>query len=72
MSHSCKQLWILTFNLRLQLSTQSEGAAMELLHLLHAVSLASQVLGHGVVLAAGEILVRDANVAGCGSAARLR
>jgi len=60
------------FNLRLQLSPQSEGASMELLHLLHAVSLASQVLGHGVPLAAIQETVWDADMAGGSSTARLR
>lgn len=44
---------------------------MELLHLLHAVSLASQVVGDGVTLGAIEVLVRDANVAGRRTAAWL-
>ncbi|TNN48619.1 hypothetical protein EYF80_041157 [Liparis tanakae] len=53
------------------LPAQRERAAMELLHLLHAVSLPRQVLGHGVVLAAVEAVVRDADVAGRRPAPRL-
>lgn len=61
----------LAFNLRVHLSPHGESASVELLHLLHAVSLASQILRHGVALATAEVPVRDADVAGRRSAAWL-
>lgn len=39
-------------NLRLELPPQSQRAPVKLLHLLHAIALAGQVLGHGIALAA--------------------
>lgn len=44
---------------------------MQLLHLLHAIALAGQVLRHWVALAAVQEAVGDADVAGGGPAARL-
>lgn len=39
-------------DLRLELPPQSQCAPVKLLHLLHAISLAGQVLRHGIALAA--------------------
>lgn len=61
-----------TLYLRLELPAQGESAPVKLLHLLHAISLAGKVLGHGVPLAAVQEAVRDADVAGSSSTTRLR
>lgn len=48
-----RRLWMSSaLDLRLELPPQSQRAPVELLHLLHAIALAGQVLGHGVALAA--------------------